>query len=62
MAIYEYRCLECGKSSGIFLVEGVQQSVASVQSGNIARDILVLLAFIPVFTVPAAKLLAKKFA
>jgi len=45
-----------------YTVEGVQQSLGSVHSGNIIRDILVLLAFIPIFIFPAAKLLAKKFA
>ncbi|MCK4387395.1 MAG: ABC transporter permease [Dehalococcoidia bacterium] len=45
-----------------YTVGGVQQSLGSVQSGNIIRDTLVLLAFIPVFIFPAVKLLAKKFA
>jgi ABC-2 type transport system permease protein len=45
-----------------YTVEGLQQSLELVQSGNIIRNILVLLAFIPVFIFPAIKLLGKKFA
>jgi len=44
-----------------YTVEGVQQSLGLVQSGNIIRNILVLLAFIPVFIFPGVKLLASKF-
>jgi ABC-2 type transport system permease protein len=45
-----------------YTVEGVQQSLGLVQTGNIILDVLVLVAFIPVFIFPATKLLAKKFA
>ena len=45
-----------------YTVEGVQQSLGSVQSGNIVKDVLVLLAFIPVLIFPATRLLAKRFA
>ena len=45
-----------------YTVEGLQLSLGLVQSGNIIRDILMLLFFIPVFSFPATKLLEKKFA
>lgn len=42
-----------------YTVEGVQQSLGLVHSGNIILDVLVLVAFIPVFILPAVKFLAK---
>jgi len=45
-----------------YTVDGVQKSLASVQSGNIILDVFVLIAFTLAFIFPAVKLLAKKFA
>jgi len=45
-----------------YTVDGVQQSLGSVQSGNIILDVFVLIAFTLAFIFPAVKLLAKKFA
>lgn len=45
-----------------YTVEGVQRALGLVQTGNIVLDVLVLVAFIPVFIFPAVKLLARKFA
>jgi ABC-2 type transport system permease protein len=45
-----------------YTVDGVQQSLGSVQSSNIILDIFVLIAFTLALIFPAVKLLAKKFA
>ena len=45
-----------------YTVNGVQQALGSVQSGNIILNVFVLIAFILVFAFTAARLLAKKFA
>lgn len=44
-----------------YTVDGLRQSLGAVGNIPVAVDILVLLAFIPVLILPAARLLARRF-